>query len=97
MDQIHKRFTTEQVKALLRGYCQGTLDRSAIEEILGISKTRLFALLRQYRYDPDNFSVSYQRAAPTRLPFSTEREIERELLVQRSNQTTMNHDLMRLY
>lgn len=41
MDQIHKRFTAEQVKALLKGYCEGILDRSSVEEILGVSKTRL--------------------------------------------------------
>ena len=35
MEQMHKRFTAEQVKVLLKGYCQGTLDRLAIEEILG--------------------------------------------------------------
>jgi len=83
MDQIHKRFTTEQAKTLLRGYCQGTLDRSAIEEVLGISKTRFFAILRQYRHDPNSFSISYQRAAPTRLSPRAEREIERELLVEK--------------
>ncbi len=32
MEQIHKRFTAEQVKVLLKGYCEGTLDRPAIEE-----------------------------------------------------------------
>ena len=52
MDQIHKRFTTEQVKVLLKGYYQGMLDRTAVEEVLGIGKTRFFALLRQYRHDP---------------------------------------------
>jgi len=63
MEQMHKRFTAEQVKVLLKGYCQGTLDRDrlAIEEILGIGKTRFFALLRQYRQDPDNFALAYQR------------------------------------
>ncbi len=40
MDQIHKRFTGEQVKVLLKGFCQGTLDRSAVEDALGIGKTR---------------------------------------------------------
>ena len=40
MEQLHKRFTAEQVQVLLKGYYQGTLDRSAIEEIFGISKTR---------------------------------------------------------
>ncbi len=36
MEQIHKRFTGEQVRALLKGYHQGALDRAAIEETLGI-------------------------------------------------------------
>ena len=62
MDQVHKRFTTEQVRVLLKGYCQGTLDRLAIEETLGISKTRFFALLRQYRRGMEEFSLAYQRA-----------------------------------
>ncbi len=70
MDQIHKRFTAEQVKVLLKGYCQGTLDRSAIEGISGISKTRFFALLGQYRQNSDEFSLTYQRTTPTSLPAS---------------------------
>ncbi|OQB27546.1 MAG: hypothetical protein BWY10_01308 [Chloroflexi bacterium ADurb.Bin180] len=28
MDQIHRRFTAEQIRVLLLGYCQGTLCRS---------------------------------------------------------------------
>ena len=83
MEQVHKRFTTEQVKALLKGHCYGTLDRSAIEEILEISKTRFFALLRQYRHDPDKFSLTYQRTTPTRLPASVEKEIEKELMLEK--------------
>jgi len=83
MEQIHKRFTTEQVKALLKGYYQGTLDRSAVEEILEIGKTSFFALLRQYRFDPDKFSLSYQRTTPTKLPASSEKEIEEELMVEK--------------
>ena len=64
MDQIHRRFTTEQVRALLKGYHQGTLDRAAIEEVLGISKSRFFVLLREYRQNPGEFSLTYQRATP---------------------------------
>jgi hypothetical protein len=83
MDQIHKRFTAEQVKVLLRGYCQGILDRPAIEETLGISKSTFFVLLREYRHNPDEFSLTYQRATPPRLPASTEREIEAELMLEK--------------
>lgn len=56
MEQLHKRFTAEQVKVLLRGYCQGMLERTAIEEILGINKTRFFTLLMEYCHDQDGFS-----------------------------------------
>jgi len=45
MDQIHKRATAEEVKILLKGYCHGLLDRPAIEQTLGISKSSFFVLL----------------------------------------------------
>ena len=83
MDQLHKRFTAEQVKALLRGYSQGVLNRSAIEEVVGVGKTRFFALLREYRQNPDGFSLDYQRTTVTRLPASAEKEIERELMLEK--------------
>jgi len=81
--QVHKRFTTEQVRVLLEGYCQGTLDRLAVEETLGIGKTRFFALLREYRWGMEDFSLAYQRTTPTRLPASTEKRIEAELLLEK--------------
>jgi len=84
MEQIHRRFTSEQVKVLLQGYCQGTLGRIEVEEILGISKTRFFALLKQYRQDPEAFSVTYERSTPNRLSVTVETEIERELLRERA-------------
>ncbi len=58
--QICKRFTIEQVRALLKRYCQGTLDGPSIEEILGVNKARFFALLRQYHYYPDKFSLAFR-------------------------------------
>ena len=84
MGQIHKGFTAEQVKVLLKGYCRGILDRPAIEETLGIGKSRFFVLLREYRRNPDGFSLAYQRATPTGLPASTEEKIEKELMLDKS-------------
>jgi hypothetical protein len=84
MDQVHKRFTAEQVRVLLKGYCQGILDRLAIEEILGIGKTRFFALLRQYRHDPGRLCLGYQRETPTRISARVEKEIEKELMVEKN-------------
>ena len=83
MDQIHKRFTTEQVKVLLKGYYQGMLDRTAVEEVLGIGKTRFSALLRQYRHDPGRLCLGYQRETPTRKSTRVEEEIEKELMVEK--------------
>ena len=51
MSQIHKRFTDEQVKVLLHGYCQGLLVRSEIQDLLGIGNKRFFALLKKYRLE----------------------------------------------
>jgi hypothetical protein len=79
MDQVHRRFTVEQVKVLLQGYGQGTLSRAEAEEILGIGKTRFFALWGEYRMSPDTFSIDYERDTPARLSASTERAMETEL------------------
>jgi len=83
MDQIHKRFTAEQVKVLLKGYCQGILDRPAVEETLGISRATFFLLLKEYRRNPDEFSLAYHREARTRLPAQVEKEIETELMLEK--------------
>ncbi len=80
MDQLHKRFTDEQIKVLFQGYCQGILRRAEVQEMLSIGKTRFFALLKQYRQGPESFSVSYERATPARLSAAEEAEIERALL-----------------
>ena len=45
MTQLHKRFTDDQVKVLLSGYCKGLLARAEIQEMLDIGKTRFSALL----------------------------------------------------
>jgi len=58
MGQLHKSFTDEQVKVLRQRYCQGKMRRADIQEILGIGKTRFFALLKTYRQAPETFSIS---------------------------------------
>jgi len=80
MEQLHKRFSGEQVKVMFQGYCQGTLSRSEIEEMLNIGKTRFFALLREYRQDAQTFSIDYQRKTHVRLSEAIEAEIKQELL-----------------
>jgi hypothetical protein len=83
MEQIHRRFTAAQAKVLFKAYCQGILDRPAVQETLGIGKARFFALLKQYRHNPEGFSLTYQRTAPARLPAWAEEEIVSELMLEK--------------
>jgi hypothetical protein len=83
MIQLHKRFTDEQIRVLLQGYCRGVLSRAEVQEVLGVGKTRFFALLKQYRQDPEALTLSYQRATQTRLSATVEGEIKRALLQEK--------------
>jgi hypothetical protein len=84
MDQIHKRFTVEQVKVLLQSYLQGTIARTEVEEVLQINKTRFFSLLKEYRRDPAAFSIAYERTTPARLSADVEATIAAELLREKA-------------
>jgi hypothetical protein len=79
MDQLHKRFSNEQVKLLLQGYVQGRIARAEVEGILQINKTRFFALVKEYRRAPDTFSLDYQCGTPARLSTEVEAAIAKEL------------------
>lgn len=65
-EQIHKKFTDEQVKDLMQRYLNGELKRGHIEQVLNIGPTRFFALLKRYRENPAAFSVQYKRSGSTR-------------------------------
>ena len=79
MSHIHRRFTDDQVRVLLHGYGQGQLRRGDVQDLLGIGRSRFFALLKGYRQDPEGFTVTYQRQTPARLPALVEAEIESAL------------------
>jgi hypothetical protein len=84
MEQIHKRFTVEQVKILFQSYIQGIIARSEMQEILQISKSRFFTLLEEYRRDTITFSITYQRKTPARLELEVEASIAEELLREKA-------------
>jgi hypothetical protein len=83
MQQVHKRFTTEQVKVLLREYNDGHMTRNDVQKLLGIGKTRLFALLADYRQDSEAFSVAYDRTTHGRLAQATEDALQRALFEEK--------------
>ena len=57
MSQVHKRFTSDQVKELLERYSNNEIERKYIQEILGVKKSRFFMLLTQYKENPQHFTV----------------------------------------
>jgi transposase len=79
MDQLHKRFSVEQVKLLLQRYTEGELSRAELEEVMGVGKTRFFALLKAYRHDRKTFSIEYERKTPRRLSEEAEQQMAQEL------------------
>ena len=80
MDQLHKRFSVEQVKLLLQRYTEGELSRAEIEEVLAVGKTRFFILLKTYRQSPQTFSIEYKRTTHRRLSAAAEKQNAQELV-----------------
>jgi len=64
--QLHKRFSTEEVKMLLQKYLEDKQKLTYILEILKIKRSRFFELLQEYNGNPDEFSINYQRKKSTR-------------------------------
>ncbi|MCD6133228.1 MAG: hypothetical protein J7J16_02780 [Deltaproteobacteria bacterium] len=78
--QLHKRFSTEEVKMFLQQYLDNKKKLPYILEILQITKRRFFHLLQEYRESPDGFSIEYKRKKPTRkIPTEVEKNITAEL------------------
>jgi len=84
MGQIHKRFTSEQVRFLFGAYLQGHIKRTDVQEALAIGKSRFFELLNEYRQAPETLSVSYVRSTPARLSPTIEAAIKKELLREKN-------------
>jgi hypothetical protein len=84
MKQLHNKFTNDQVKDLINRYQKREIERKYLQVILGIRKTRFFALLKQFKTDPGNFSISYSRKSPTRkISPDIEKHILEELKMEK--------------
>ena len=82
--QLHKKFPDEQIKSLFERYLAKEIEINYILEILGIKRSRFFELLKEYRNDPDNFSISYHRKRATRkIDKGIEENIIKELSLER--------------
>ena len=83
MSQVHKRFSSDEVKKLLERYLKKEIERKYIQEILGIGKSRFFMLLGQYREHPQRFTIHYERNTPARISQEIERNIVKELSIEK--------------
>ena len=84
MKQLHKKFTDFQIKNLMTRYLKKEVERKDIQKVLGIKKTRFFALIKRLKEDPENFSVSYFRSMPTRtISKDIETNIIKELKIEK--------------
>jgi hypothetical protein len=80
MEQLHKRFTNEQIKDLMQRYLNKELKREHIQQMLKIGRRRFFELLKEYRRNPESFSVQYIRTQKTRgIDPAIEKNILKEL------------------
>lgn len=81
-EQIHKKFTDEQVKDLMQRYLNSEIKREHVQTVLNIGKSRFFGLLNLYRSNPADFSIAYKRAKGTRtINPKIEKNIFKELKI----------------
>jgi hypothetical protein len=82
--QLHKRFTDEQIKEFIQKYLRKEVERKHLQEVLGINKTRFFALVKEYRADSFSFSIQYIREKRTRsISKGIEKSILKELSIEK--------------
>jgi len=83
--QLHKNFEDHQVKKLICRYTAKEIERSYIEEILGIKRRRFCQLVKKYRKNPDNFSIEYKRIGTSRkISKDIEDNIMKELKIEKN-------------
>lgn len=61
MSQLHKRFSSEQLKIILNLYIQKKMELKEVLSQLGIKERRFYKILAQYKKDKTNFSINYSR------------------------------------
>jgi hypothetical protein len=84
MVQLHKEFTDSQVKELIERYLKREIKIDYVLQILGIKRSRFFALIKEYRKDPNKFSIQYTRKTKTRkISESIEHNIIKELRIEK--------------
>ncbi len=97
--QLHKRFATSQVKAILEKYLRKEIGAKDAIAYLELGRTHFYNLVRDYQKDPISFSIAYVRSTPTRLLNSTiednileELKIEKEKIIDNPHVPTKHYN-----
>jgi len=78
--QLHKRFTLEQVKNVFRQYEDKNQTVKSALRLLQIGRSRFFELYEKYLADKENFSLEYKRDSINRkISSEIETNIKKEL------------------
>ncbi len=72
--QLHKRLSEEQVKAILESYLAGEITVASVLENLKLKRSRFFLLLKAYKENPDNFTITPPKKFNSYLKISYEAE-----------------------
>lgn len=79
-EQLHKRFTTEQVSNILAKYEARQITAKEAIRYLEIGRTRFYQLVSDYEEDSQGFSIDYSRdSANRKLDLEIENNILKEL------------------
>jgi len=72
--QLHKRLSEQQVKAILESYLSGELTVISVLENLSLRRSRFFLLLKEYRNNPDAFTIIPPKKTNTYLKLGEKKE-----------------------
>ena len=70
--QLHKRLSEEQVKAVLENYLAGEITVAAALENLGLKRARFFRLVKAYKTNAETFTLVPAKKLNSHLKISGE-------------------------
>lgn len=83
-EQLHKRFTNDQVKNILAKYEAKEIKAKEAINYLNVGHSRFYQLVAKYENDSQNFTIEYERKVPTRkLDPKIETNIFKELKIEK--------------
>ena len=82
--QLHKTFSTQEVTGILKKYLLKEIDVEMGMRLLKIQRRQFFNLLKNYKEEPTQFTIAYERKKATnRLDKKLEDLLQRELKKER--------------